>query len=42
MLEAPKAIEATERQTKRLMLVAEFIALYLSFSGDAVSKQETN
>ena len=42
MLEAPKAIEATERQTERLMLVAEFIALYLSFSEDAVSKQETN
>lgn len=42
LMEAPKAVEATERQTERLMLVAEFIALYLSLSGNAVSKKETN
>lgn len=29
LLEVPKIVEATERQTERLMLVAEFVTLYL-------------
>ncbi|MGC6175143.1 hypothetical protein [Lacrimispora sp. 38-1] len=36
LLEAPKTVEASERQTKRLMLVAEFMAYYLAEDKSAV------
>ena len=42
LLEAPKAVEATERQTERLMLVSQFMALYLSSNEEVASEQETD
>ncbi len=35
LLEVPKIVEATKRQTERLMLVAEFMILYLLESEDS-------
>ncbi|XCH80143.1 MAG: hypothetical protein WHF31_05620 [Candidatus Dehalobacter alkaniphilus] len=42
LLEVPKAVEATERQTERLMLVSQFMALYLSSNEEVASEQETD
>lgn len=41
LLEVPRAVGATERQTERLLLVSQFMALYLS-SDKEVLEQETN
>lgn len=41
LLEVPKTVEATERQTERLLLVSRFMARYLS-SDEEILEQETN